>query len=65
MGPNGEGNDDKAAQAPATGHERALPDPAAVFIPPAHARRADSGALANILEMLSVMDARMQKMKAS
>ena len=65
MSPNGEGNDDNAAQAPTTGHERASPEPAAVVIPPAHARSVESKALAMVLEVLSGMDARMQKMEAS
>ena len=66
MSPSTEGNDNDAAQQPpATGHERTSSEPAAVVIPPAHARSAESEALAKALEMLSGMDARMQKMEAS
>ena len=65
MSPNGEENDDNAPQAQATGHEKTSLEPAAVVIPPAHAMSADSEAPANILKMLSGMNARMQKMEAS
>uniref|UniRef100_A0AAV1V017 Uncharacterized protein n=1 Tax=Peronospora matthiolae TaxID=2874970 RepID=A0AAV1V017_9STRA len=66
MSPRREGNEDtNAAQAPlATGHERAAAAPATVVFPIAYARSAEPDALARVLEMLTGMDLRMQKMEA-
>ena len=62
MSPAREGNDDNVAQAPPTiGHERASPEPAAIVRAPC----VDSEAMGKVLEMLSGIDARMQKMEAS
>ena len=67
MSPTTEAKDDTDAEQarPATGHERAVVAPAAAVSPTAHARSAETDALAKVLEMLMGMDMRLQKMEAS
>ena len=67
MSPTTEAKDDTDAEQarPATGHERAVVAPAAAVSPTAHARSAETDALAKVLEMLMGMDMRLQEMEES